>query len=201
MMNVLTVENGIIKAKPLTTSAGITVYSCTILNAENTATERTVITFTVPANTWKDGEMITVTFGTQSFQNSGSNKTLTMKMKYGSTTVIQHAEVIATNSVQANVSRQYHMIRIGNYIYTASYSDIIVGTRVYYNPPFGQAAPFGITNHLTHLTTNATGQYTSRYNTISFASDIVCSLTMQWSAAHASTYYRILEATAYKLNS
>ena len=48
---------------------------------------------------------------------------------------------------------------------------------------------------------NGTSGLSSSYSTIDFASDIPIKLTLQWSAAHASTYYRIAQATAYKLNS
>lgn len=171
--------------------AGITVYSVTTADCENTASEIDVISFTVPANTWKNGETIEIIMLTKSKQNSGITRTLYFKAKAQGITVLDSGPGVSNTTSEGCSYRKFIFRRLGNNLMSLNY------TGAY---PVEQMFVGGsLSSQFTVI--DGTGGLSSSYSTINFASDIPIVLTLQWSAAHANTYYRILDAIAYKLNS
>jgi hypothetical protein len=60
-----------------------TAYPATLANVLNTVTETDVCHFTVPAAAWGDGDIIRVEIPCLAKQNSGSNRTATLKVNVG----------------------------------------------------------------------------------------------------------------------
>lgn len=173
--------------------SGITVYSVTTADCENTASEIDVISFTVPANTWKEGETIEVIMTAETLHNSGTNRTLQYKAIVQGITVIDNGSTtISSNASEGRSFRKIIFRRVGSYLYSLSYH----GTTAVELP-----------YHASTITTknvpdiNNAGGLASVFNTIDYDLSIIIKLTLKWSAAHANTYYRILDAIAYKLNS
>lgn len=66
-------------------SSPITDYTTTVANCSNTTTETTIISATVPANAWLDGEIVTLRFRVQHKNNSGAARNLTLKVYFKTT--------------------------------------------------------------------------------------------------------------------
>lgn len=64
----------------VTVAAGDTTYTVTTADAENTVTKTKIASFTIPANTWANGQTVELALWTNSLNNSGtSNLTLVME--------------------------------------------------------------------------------------------------------------------------
>ncbi|MBS4000736.1 MAG: hypothetical protein KGZ71_09680 [Desulfobulbaceae bacterium] len=173
--------------------AGITVYSVTTADAENTASEIDVISFTVPANTWKNGETITINFNTRTKQFAGATRTLNSKAYVQGNLVIHDFGGVNSTSGEGNTTREIKFTRAGT---------VMVAQGNYATPGIVGAVAFSYDRiNSDYQTTDTNSRNSSRFTTIDFTASIIIKLAIQWSAAHANTYYRILDAIAYKLNS
>lgn len=68
----------------------------------SSVTETTLYTYTVPANTLKTGNILRVNYFMEYLNNSGAPETVTVRFKYGGTTIATLAP-----SITANATRRY----------------------------------------------------------------------------------------------
>lgn len=66
-------------------AAVVTGYATTVANCSNTTTETTVVSATIPANEWLNGEIVTIRFRATHKNNSGSARNLTLKVYFKTT--------------------------------------------------------------------------------------------------------------------
>lgn len=176
----------------VTVAAGDTTYTVTTADAENTTTETTVCSFTVPANTWSDGQCVELRVVTHALQNAGTSVNWTGKI--GGTGITERAT--ATTSI-ANATYQMRNVSIFRF-----YRE-------------GSAVTFNVLNPQ-----SLTGEYSeaSRWpfdtngamvgpinwidydSSVDFTTNITITYKMQWGTANASTYCRIVHARAVKYN-
>lgn len=146
----------------------------TAATVANTTTETTVFTYTLPGGTLSTNRSIRLS-ATGSYFNQDTTRSLTFKVKLGSTTVFSHAaavgvsnngsgwtletEISGLNATNAQVSKTYCFV---------SQSDALDGT----------GAP------LSALTTSAIGVHTGIAEDSTTDKDLV--VTLQWSAASAA---------------
>jgi hypothetical protein len=72
-----------------------------LLDVVNTAAETTLLSATVPANTLSTNRAVRLTLTGDYLNNSGANQTLTLRLKYGATTLYNDVTaVIATNAAR-----------------------------------------------------------------------------------------------------
>jgi len=167
------------------TAAGDTTYTVTTADVENTSTRTRYIAFTVPANTWADGERIELFFVRLMLQNSGS--TYTWQDWFGGTGITentQNFQNVSSNASSVNTLHGFELYRLGN--------------SVYYSRVFASA---GNTIPLWSTGLNITNSYSNYYtedNSLDFTQNITIYLEGKWSAANASAYQRILWAKAFK---
>lgn len=176
----------------VTVAAGDTTYTVTTADAENTTTNTTVASFTIPANTWSDGQTVELRVVTLANQNAGVSVNWTGRI--GGTGITERST--ATTSV-ANATYQWRNIttfrfyREGNTVtFTVLNPQSLTGT---YNDaarwPFdNNGAMVGPINWL---------DYDS---SVDFTTNITIDYKMQWGTANAATYVRVVHARAVKYN-
>ena len=169
----------------VTVAAGDTTYTVTTADVENTSTRTRYIAFTVPANTWADGERIELFFVRLMLQNSGS--TYTWQDWFGGTGITENTQSfqnVGNNASSVNTLHGFELYRLGNSVY---YSRVFASG--------GNAIPLWSTG------INITNSYSNYYtedNSVDFTQNITIYLEGKWSAANASAYQRILWAKAFK---
>lgn len=167
-----------------TPSGGDTTYTVTTADIENTSTKTRYISFTVPANSWADGEQITITWIRSSLQNSGG--TVSYQDWFGGTGITeftQGAQNIANNASTLNLNHIFSLTRTGNGIYY----NRILGTSNQ-QPFIGAGMNAG----------PAVATYYNVDTSVDFTVDIEIYFDGKYSVANASTYHRIIWAKAYK---
>jgi hypothetical protein len=176
----------------VTVAAGDTTYTVTTADCENTTTNTTVASFTIPANTWADGQTVELRVVTLANQNAGVSVNWTGRI--GGTGITERST--ATTSV-ANATYQWRNIttfrfyREGNTVtFTVLNPQSLTGT---YNDaarwPFdNNGAMVGPINWL---------DYDS---SVDFTTNITIDYKMQWGTANAATYVRVVHARAVKYN-
>lgn len=85
----MTLVPGTSIGNPLATLAAVTVLDRDVTSQEvvNTAVETTVYTFSVPANTLSTNRTLRLHMSGSQLNNSGVTRTLTIRIKYGATTL------------------------------------------------------------------------------------------------------------------
>lgn len=163
----------------VTVAAGDTTYTVTTADAENTTSKITIASFTVPANTWADGETISLVVRLQMLGNSGSPTVTT----YVSGTTITEASATATFTNNAAIFRaehEYTFTRLGNSV-IYPFGTSTSGTFYYFHNPIVRAY-----------------DYYREDAAVTFSSNITINLAAQFSVANASNYIRVLYAKAIK---
>lgn len=109
-------------AVPSGSGAGIyaLVYSKTLDTSITTATisnstaETTIYTYNLPANTLSTNKILKIVVAGTYLNNSGGNKTVTIRMKYGATTVITATTGnIATSATVGQFTYTFYLIAVG----------------------------------------------------------------------------------------
>lgn len=178
-------NNGGNETLTIANTAGDTTYTVTTADVENTSTRTRYIAFTVPANTWADGERIELFFVRLMLQNSGS--TYTWQDWFGGTGITENTQSfqnVGNNASSVNTLHGFELYRLGNSVY---YSRVFASG--------GNAIPLWSTG------INITNSYSNYYtedNSVDFTQNITIYLEGKWSAANASAYQRILWAKAFK---
>ena len=168
--------------KPI--SQEITTYTVTTADSENSTNRIRMIAITVPANTWADGERITIELLRHTANMSGGTaNSQTWIGGTGITELTENAQGIGTG-VTTSVMHRYDFIRTGSGVW---YSRVATSNsfQLYYNMGFTIASnttTFGLPND----------------NSVDFTTDITLYIDHQWGTASSAIYHRIIYAKAFK---
>ena len=168
-------------------AAGDTTYTVTALDAENTTAVRSIISFTVPANTIADGESIWLEF--ELFQNNGTGTahTLSSWIALNGTNVTSATETTSTFSSRYRYFKQ-RFYRVGNTLYVP----FISNQQTHLPEAIGNF--WGSSSTAIALPNNYSAQ------TPTFSNAITIELKVQWSGTASNVYTRVQHARAYKPN-
>ena len=162
--------------------ANLLAESVTIANCANTSAETTVLSATIPANTWANGEEVALFGIFQHRQFSGGNANLTFKVKLNGTSVTTlSSSVIGSNTTVGTTKRGAFFMRAGNNVYFS-----------------GSAGNIGKFTHTASLYSGAittdsfAGSSGNTWTGVDFTSNITLVITVQWSVANANTYFNPL---------
>ena len=172
-----------------TTGSGLVAdYAATIANCANTATETTVYSVTIPANTWLDGEAITVFLLARHKQNSGGAITMTQKIKVNASSYTSMSAVsISNNATEGLTDRGFSMRRMGGDLWLRL------------SGAFGGSGGTNI-NNAAFTTNNFASTLGNIYTSVDFTSDVTITITMQWASANSLAYFNPTFGTAYKVS-
>lgn len=176
----------------VTVAAGDTTYTVTTADCENTTSQITVAQFTVPANTWSDGQCVELSICTHALQNNGSSNNWTGTIGgTGITDRTTPATTIGNATYQMRNVATFRFYREGN---SVSYTILSPqsATQKYHD---GVRDPFDTNGALNGFINNVA--YDS---SVDFTTNITIYYKMQWSSANASSYVRVVHARAVKYN-
>lgn len=169
--------------------ANLLAESVTIANCANTTTETTVLSVTIPANTWADGEEVRMVGAFKHKQNSGGTANLTLKMKVaGVSYTALSASGVGNSTTEGKTTRAFAFLRVGSEVW-ANFNENSTG--------LNSSTAAGRTAQITaeHFSTTAGNVWTG----VDFTSAITIVFTVQWSVANANTYFNPQVATCKKL--
>lgn len=187
--NVTITENNDGGNETLTIAAagGETTYTVTIADVENTTTETTVAQFTVPANSWADGEEIILDMMFIALQNTGASRQVTYKV--GGTTITDSTSSALTAGLITTATPNFtrlRFVRLGNGV---------AFTPVQYNAASTSVSTVGAWGPLLPSGLNLT---TALDTAVTFTSDITIYFKVTLNFASPSFYARCEHARAYK---
>jgi hypothetical protein len=169
-------------------SGSLSGYTVTKTDANNSSSRVSVLSITVPANTWDDGETIHFDFFTDTLQNSGGSLNLTPGASYNSNQVTGTAVSISANATEGFMRRHVAATRLNSSIYF-QFSD-----------PANTAGVLRDTAGNDLSTNQFTGSAGGVLTSQTFTADATLSFDVQWASANASAYYKVLSAVAYKIS-
>jgi len=167
-------------------------YTVTKANCDNTTTETTVMSVTIPANTWSDGEDVIASLISKHKQAAGSARTLTLKVKVNGTSItLLSASSISSSATEGQSRRTFNFTRVGSEIWA------------YFNATnhgaFGSTTTPG-TAAIGTITYSGDNSVGAIWEGIDFTADVTLTYTVQWgAAANAATYFRPVAATCIKI--
>lgn len=168
-------------------TVGDTTYTTTIADAENTTSQITLAQFTVPANTWADGQVIHLDLVTTADNNTGSSRNITFVV--GGTTIADWTSLNLSYGSGFGVKRNFTKLRfarVGNGVYYEFFNSPNSTTISHGpNPPFHGGGD---------------GFNPQSDTAVTFTSDITIYLKIQFNFASASLYCRVENARAYKVS-
>lgn len=156
---------------------GDTTYTVTVADCENTTTKTNIVVFTVPANTWLDGEAIWIEIDYEYLNNSGATRAVTSWL---SATGITEQRGDVNFFVDANVNRGiafYKFVRLGTSALTGNINFAHI-MRINY----------GINPNLPYVIDTS----------VDYTTNITFNLALQFPVASASLYVRPMLVRAYK---
>ena len=156
---------------------GDTTYTVTVADCENTTTKTDIVTFTVPANSWLDGEAIWFEIDYEYLNNTGATRQLITWLR---ATGITEQRGDINFSVDANVNRGsavYKFVRLGTSALTGrpNFANII---RLNYG--INPNTPYDIDT------------------SVDYTTNITFNLALQFPVANPSLYVRPMLVRAYK---
>lgn len=165
--------------------AGDTTYSMTITDAENTTALTNLVSFTVPANTWADGEYIYLEV-TCILSNTTGSANYTQSLTIGGTTHSTSGTATVGAAETYGQKFMHWFYRQGSNVRALSFSG---------QPHTAFALP-----------TLGGGLATSTYSNLNggatvaatFTSNITINFRGQWTAADPARFQRIMNARAWK---
>jgi hypothetical protein len=171
-----------------TISAGDTTYALTIQDAENTSSQRNLVSFTVPANTIANGEIVRIDIYYESYNMSGVQYNFTTSTVIGGSVLTSNVASIAGGTNGRYGIAHFFFIRQGSQLGTiSSFSNDAYRAQEFANPTmFAGGSNVYDTRFFSYLSPN-------------FTTSLTFAVTGQWSTANASAYVRVLNARAYKL--
>jgi len=161
--------------------ANLLAESVTIANCANTTTETTLLSVTIPANTWANGEEIALfgVFTHRQFSGGAVNLTFKAKVAGVSLTTLSSSAVSSQTAI-GTTKRGTFFMRVGNDVYASG--NVTYGK-------FNQTGNF----YTASMTTNSfSGSSGNIWAGVDFTSDITIEITAQWSSANANTYINTL---------
>jgi len=167
--------------------ANLLTETLSIANCSNTASEITIASVTVPANTWANIEEVAIMLACTHRQFAGVPRNITLKAKAAGTSfTMLSASAVASNTTIGCSTRTYKFLRVGSEIwFEASRAAAGVGSCTV----AGSAAA---------ISTNQFGGVNNKFTGLDFTTDITLEITVQWSAADAQTYFNVNGGRAYK---
>lgn len=181
--NVVTSVNG--SSGAVTVAAGDTTYALTVADAENTTAEITLVSYTIPANTFANGEIIFLWMLTQFLNNSGVNPCeVRHRIKINGTEVAN----FAVNQGIVSTANTYW-----EYLYLWRDGSTLRGP----NPTANSHQHNTVSTNTVPSGWRASDRWSA---TPSFTSDITVTHTVQLGVANASTYLRVMNARVSKTN-
>lgn len=173
--------------------SSVTAYTVTTADAENTTDEITILSFTVPGNTWLDGEVVWINPVMGGLSPSGfpsSNTTIKIEAT-GLTTVsgsvYPPTSVGGGNGPGYNIYRGPVYFRIGNDLWSLSSFGNGVSKNGLLSPNFAGSNP--------SLPAQSTFTITTNYD---FTQNFVFSYKAKHASAASNYYIRVLKAYANK---
>jgi len=161
--------------------ANLLGISVTTANCANTTTETALLSATIPANTWADGEEIALLGIFSHRQFSGGLVNLTLKVKVNGTAITTLSAAAVSSQTTIGVSKRgAFFMRVGNDVYFSG------------NGTFGK---FTTTTNLytASMTANSfSGSNGNIWTSVDFTSNITLTITAQWGTANANTYFNTL---------
>jgi hypothetical protein len=167
-----------------TVTPGDTVYTVTLNDCENTTTDVNMVSFTVPANTWANGERIKLELLREISNQSGASALSTTRLEgtgITPTSVTQQTVITATNNIQTH---EYHFTRFGN---TLFYSRVAINSPIQFSAHFGSLSGGTLA-----------GGPVIPDTSVDFTVPITISIFHNWQTANATIYQRIHFARASK---
>jgi len=171
---------------------GDTTYTVTLADVENTTTETTVAQFTVPANTWSDGQIVELRVATVALQSSGAGNTWVGRI--GGTGITERSSQTVTIT---NAAFQYRNISVFRF-----YRE---GSAVTFNV-IGPQNAAGVYSDSTRYPFDNNGAMIGPINfmdldaSVDFTTNITITYKMQWGTANASSWVRMINGRAVKYN-
>jgi hypothetical protein len=152
-------------------------------NVTSTAETDTSV-FTVPANTWADGQVLDIEEVFFALNNTGGNVAWTRKVYVGATAITLLSAVSkSTSAAPVNASADIRMLRVGADVY---YRTLRAGS----NTEMDSGAAL-------NLGASSTRGWVLLASGVTFTSDVTCKMTMQLATYDASTsYYDTVGASA-----
>lgn len=163
---------------------GDTVYTVTLNDCENTLVDVNMVSFTVPANTWANGERIKLELLREISNQSGASALSTTRLEgtgITPTSVTQQTVITATNNIQTH---EYHFTRFGN---TLFYSRVAINSPIQFSAHFGSLSGGTLA-----------GGPVIPDTSVDFTVPITISIFHNWQTANATIYQRIHFARASK---
>jgi hypothetical protein len=172
-----------------TVAAGDTTYAMTIQDAENTNAVRNLVSFTVPANTIANGEIVRIDIYYESYNMSGIQYNFTTSTVIGGSILTSNVASIAGGTNGRYGIAHFFFIRQGTQLGTIS--SLI-------NDPY-RAQEFANPTMFAGGGLNVYDTRNFSYLSPNFTTSLTFAVTGQWSTGNASAYVRVLNARAYKL--
>ena len=159
------------------TAAGDTTYTVTVTDAENTSSKIDLVAFTVPANTWADGEAIWIDMDYEYLNNSGAGRTTTHFASGTGITETSGTQAWLNDATAYRGFQSFRFVRIGT---QALSPNINFAHLMRINTGFPNSQAFAIDTSVDYTTA------------------ITLKISLQFPVANASLYLRPLLVRAYK---
>lgn len=169
--------------------ANLLAQTVTLANCSNTASEITVMSVTIPANTWADGEEVSIALIANHKQNNGvGSVNITYKVKVNATSLTTlSASAVANSATQGTTRRTLFFTRIGSDVYytgNGSYGDMFA-TASLYTAAIATSNIYGSGNG-------------NIFTSVDFTSNVTLTFTVQWASANANVYWNPIWAKCRK---
>lgn len=161
----------------VTVAAGDTTYTVTVTDAENTSSKIDLVSFTVPANTWADGESIWIDMDYEYLNNSGAGRTTTHFASGTGITETSGTQAWLNDVTAYRGFQSWRFVRIGT---QALSPNINFAHLMRINTGFPNSQAFAIDTSVDYTTA------------------ITLKISLQFPVANASLYLRPLLVRAYK---
>jgi len=184
------VFNGLIVDGTAVGSSGVDKLGVTITDCVATSTQVDVVTSTIGADEWADGELILIYFAADYKNQSGAAATLTIKLHYGTDSYTIVSTSLANTGVVTRYGYQLHLWRIGNDIRVAG-DDYVTGMFVNAHP--------GSVNAITGSDSYASGRKGAILTAPGFGTSKTLKITAQWDVADVNTFYSVRGAKILKM--
>ena len=161
----------------------------TIANCANTSSEVTVLSVTIPANTWLDGEEVSISVIARHKQNSGGAIAITYKVKVNASSLTTlSASSVSNSATEGKTRRSFFFTRIGSDIY-------YTGNGTSYGDMSSTASVYGAVISTADYYGSGNGNI---YTSVDFTSNVTLTFTVQWASANANAYWIPLWAKCRK---
>jgi len=175
-------------------TGAFTKLATSVADCSNTTNETTVLTVTVPKNTWNSGEIINIWARIEAKQNSGGAVNFTQKVKVNSSSItVVNASSIANSTNSGKFTQGFSIVRNGSDVeFMPAKNDVTVGDAGgAFMPVTTELGGNAITTN--HFSTNI-------YTSVDFTADVVITMTAQWASSNANTYFNGVSVIASKAN-